>query len=182
MSELRVAARYAKSLIDLSGEQKNTDAVLNDMQAFTQTYAQHKQLQTLLRSPVITGDKKLAVLKKVFGNFNKLTLAFFDIIIRKKREFYLNAIAEGFIQQYNDLNKVLAATVKTAVEIDEKTQKEIKGFIEKATGKNVELKNTVDASLIGGLVIQMEDKLYDASVAGKLRKAKQELLNTYISK
>ena len=58
----------------------------------------------------------------------------------------------------------------------------MKSFLEKQTGKKVILETTVDPEIIGGLVIQMEDKLYDASISGKLRKAKQELLNTYISK
>jgi F-type H+-transporting ATPase subunit delta len=59
---------------------------------------------------------------------------------------------------------------------------EVKAFIEKQTGKKVILETAVNADIIGGLVIQMEDKLYDSSISGKLRKAKQELLNTYISK
>jgi F-type H+-transporting ATPase subunit delta len=72
--------------------------------------------------------------------------------------------------------------VKTAVAVSDEVIAEVRSFIEKQTGKKVILETSVNPELIGGLVIQMEDKLYDASISGKLRKAKQELLNTYISK
>ncbi|MFN5885317.1 MAG: FoF1 ATP synthase subunit delta, partial [Bacteroidota bacterium] len=72
--------------------------------------------------------------------------------------------------------------IKTAVALDEKTYAEVKDFIAKSTGKNIELKTTVQPELIGGIVVKMEDRLFDASIKGKLQQVKQELLNTYISK
>ena len=63
-----------------------------------------------------------------------------------------------------------------------KIKQQIREALEKETGKRVNLKSSVDAELIGGLIVQVEDKLFDASIAGKLRQAKKELLNTYISK
>ena len=105
-----------------------------------------------------------------------------EIVIRKKREYYLPDIAIAFIGQYNDINKITTANVKTAVAVSDEVIAEVRTFIEKQTGKKVILETSVNPELIGGLVIQMEDKLYDASISGKLRKAKQELLNTYISK
>ncbi len=183
MSEFRVANRYAKSLIDLSREQNTLEQVYQDMQVFTASLKNNVSLQALLKSPIITSDKKFAVLKKVFENhFQKVTIAFFDIVLRKNRSMFLDAIADGFIAQYNALKNITTAEVKTAAPLDEKTHNEIKTFIAKATGKNVVLKTSVDSSLIGGLVIKMEDKLFDASIKGKLQKTKQELLNTYISK
>ncbi len=88
----------------------------------------------------------------------------------------------SFIEQYNQINKITTAKIKTATTIGDQAIDEVRAFIEKQTGKKVVLETSVDPSLIGGLVIQMEDKLYDASISGKLKKAKQELLNTYISK
>ena len=91
-------------------------------------------------------------------------------------------ICEAFIAQYNEINKIATATVNTATEASAEIKAEIQNFLQQQSGKNVELNMLVDSSLIGGLMIQMEDRLYDASISGKLRKAKQQLLNTYISK
>jgi F-type H+-transporting ATPase subunit delta len=90
--------------------------------------------------------------------------------------------ASGNKKQYNEINKIATASVKTAVEASAEIKAEIKNFLQQQSGKNVELKMHVDPSLIGGVMIQMEDRLYDASISGSLRKAKQQLLNTYISK
>lgn len=183
MSEYRVAGRYAKSLIDLARERNILEAVFADMQTLKHTLENSHELDNLLKSPIINSDKKMSVLRLLFENkFNALTLSFFDIIVRKKREAYMAQIIRAFIEMYNDLNKITVATVKTAVEATEATKAQIKDFLQKQTGKTVELKTTVDKELIGGVVIQIEDKLFDASIAGKLQQAKKELLNTYISK
>lgn len=76
----------------------------------------------------------------------------------------------------------MKASVKTAYQLDQKLTEDIKHQIEKYTGKNIELKSTVDARLIGGLIIHIEDRLFDASVSGKLLRLKNDLINTYISK
>lgn len=183
MSEFRVSSRYAKSLIDLSIEQNSLDAICSDIKLLLSTIQNNSELSSLLKSPVVKGDKKMLVMTKIFGaTFNKLTMMFIEIIIRKKREMLLEPIAENFVTQYNEIKKIATATVKTAVEANAETIAEIKAFLTQQSGKNVDLKLEVDPSLIGGVMIQMEDRLYDASISGKLRKAKQELLNTYISK
>ncbi len=183
MSEQKVASRYAKALIDLSTEQNNVDVIVSDMKDFLVTLKHNSQLEVMLKSPVVTGDNKMAVLRKIFAkSYHKNTINFFALVIHKNRAFYLSVIAKVFIEQYNTLNNIMQASVKTAHAIDDKLKEEIKQFISNYSGKKVELKSTVDPKLIGGLVIQMEDKLFDASISGKLNKLKQDLLNTYISK
>lgn len=183
MSEFRVASRYAKSLIDLAIEKNVLDAIFNDITAFKQTLAQNPALLNLFKSPIVTGDKKNAVVKNIFGSsFNALTIAFFEIIIRKRRDQYLPVMVDAFMAQYRQLKGISLASVTTAVPLNAGLMAEIRSFIEKQTGNTAEIQVAVDANLIGGMVIQIGDKLYDASITGKLKKAKNNLLNTYISK
>ena|ERR1043166_6938391 len=182
MSEQRIADRYAKSLIDLSMEQKILEDILRDISVFAKTYEENRSLQTMLKSPIVQGDKKSATLKKLFPSFHKNTQAFFDILIRKRREYYLYHVARAFIEQYKEVNNIITANVTTAIPLDDQTASHVREFIEKAIGKKVTLNFKVDATLIGGLVIQINDRLFDASIASKLNKAKKELLNAYISK
>lgn len=183
MSEYRVSARYAKSILDLANEQKCIDAILADMNTFIATVASNKELRNLLSSPIINGDKKMSVLKSVFEKgFQALTISFFAIVIRKKRENLLVDIAKNFVAQYNEMHHIATATVKSAIALSEQALNEIKSHIELQTGKKVSLSTKVEADLIGGVVVQIGDRLFDASIAGKLGKLKQELLNSYISK
>ncbi len=170
-------------MIDLAIEQNKLEAIHADILAFSAAIQATPSLGKMLKSPIVQGDKKFAVIQKAFAaSFDKLTLSFMDIVIRKKREYYLPDIATAFIGQYNEINKITTAKIKTAVAVSDTVVSEVRTFIEQQTGKKVVLETAVDADLIGGLVIQMEDKLYDASISGKLKKAKQDLLNTYISK
>lgn len=183
MSEYRVAGRYAKSLLELAQERNILDTVLNDMQSFSTVLAQNSELAYVLNSPIINSDKKLAVLKQVFEkSFNPLSIQFFGIIIRKNREQFLKAIADGFIEQYNALKNIAKATVKSATALSDEVLAQITKHIEQQTGKTILLSAKVDEKLIGGLVVQVGDRLFDASIAGKLGKLKNELLNSYISK
>ena len=183
MSEIKVASRYAKALIDLSVQQNNLEVILNDMKNFLSTLKLNHQIETILKSPVIIGDDKIAILKKIFEkSFHKNTIRFFEIVVRKNRAYFLHTIANVFIEQYNKLNNIMQASVKTAQPVDQKLIDEITQFISTYSGKKIELKSSVDPKLIGGLVIQIEDKLFDASISGKLNKIKHDLLNTYISK
>lgn len=183
MSEQRVASRYAKSLLDLSKEQNVLEAVKNDITEFQRIVKENISLHTMLKSPVVNNGDKIAVLKKVFEqSFNKMTISFLAIVVRKNRSAVLESISEAFLQQYNDFNNIISATVKTAQAIDAAVTAEVTQFIEKQSGKKVALTTIIDPSLIGGLVIQIGDNLYDASISGKINKVKQNLLNTYISK
>ena len=183
MSEYRVAGRYAKSLLELAQEKNILDTVLDDMKSFSKVYAENSSLAHVLSSPVINNDKKQAVLQQLFSkSFNPLSIQFFEIIIRKNREQFLKAIADGFIEQYNALKNITKATVKSATALSDEVLAQITKHIEQQTGKTILLSAKVDEKLIGGLVVQVGDRLFDASIAGKLGKLKNELLNSYISK
>lgn len=183
MSEYKVANRYAKALIDLLQQNNTLDAGFKDMREFHSLLLKTFPLMSLLKSPIIHGHQKLAVLQAIFGkDFLKETMDFFALIIQKKREYHLQTIAEAFIEQYQLIKNIGTATVKSAIALDTKTNDEIRKFIEEFTGKKIEVTSVIDPNIIGGIIIHADNKLYDASITGGLHKAKQELLNTYISK
>lgn len=176
MSEIRIASRYAKSLIELAIEQDKLEAVTADMLLFAETCEASKELTTLLKSPVVPGYKKLKVLDAVFKGFNELTRLFMHTVVKKGREAFLPLIAKESISLYNERNNIAHASVITAVALDAKTLGDIQKMLEEKTGKKISLESKVDPGIIGGMVIRMGDSLYDASIAGKLKKIKKELV------
>jgi F-type H+-transporting ATPase subunit delta len=183
MSETRVASRYAKALLDLSREQNIVPAVHNNILSFIKVLNENHTLRSLLKNPVVTYDKKITVINKIFApSFESLTIKFFELMLRKTRGQYLPDTASAFIDQYNELNNIAKATVRTAAKLSEKAVKEIEQKIASALNKTIILEQEVDPSIIGGVWLKMGDRLYDGSIKGKLQKAKKELLNTYISK
>ena len=103
----RAAARYAKSIIQLSIEQDILDLVKADMDLIRSTCAGSKELVLLLESPIVKADKKLAVLNAVFGSkLSALTNKFITILTSKGRESLIDDIAIAFEDLYLELNNV----------------------------------------------------------------------------
>jgi len=182
MVETKVAKRYAKSLLDLAKEKGAIDAINNDMKLFTDVIKENHDLLLLLENPIISGDKKLAILHQIFRNkIDKITSSFFEIVVKKGREKYLNQIAKDFINQYKTLKGIQSAEIISAVGLDDKLRKQVYDIIRKSTNSEIELVEKVNKDLIGGFVLRVGDKQYDASISSSLRKLTQAFSkNPYI--
>ncbi len=184
MADTKVAKRYAKSLIDLSNEQKVMDAVNNDMKLFVDVCKNNRDFTMLLSNPIIDSSKKLKIITGVFADkVNKMTMSFFTIVVKKGRESYLYDIAKAFLSQYKVLKGIQTAEVVSAVGLDDTLRKKIYDLVRKGSNSEVELIERVDKALIGGFILRLDDKQYDASVASDIRKLAQSFTsNPYIKK
>lgn len=183
MRNPRLASRYAKSLLDLAIEQNVLDAVLADMQLMQKASADSRELVLMLRSPILTPDKKVHILTAIFGGkIHTLTQRFIELLVRKGREFFLPEMTAAFIDQYKVYKKIHVVKLTTAFELDD----ELKSFIESKVKLSIpegsiELETEVDTDLIGGFVLQVGDKLFDASVLRDLNDIKKQFTkNEYI--
>jgi len=184
MSDIRVASRYAKSLIDLAQEKGCLDEVHADMLSFSKVCSENRELVSLFNSPIVKSTKKLNVLNAIFsGKVNALTLAFFKIITQKGREQALPAIAAEVCAQYNELKGIQQAVVITATPLNDELRNEFKQLVVKSTGKSVDLTEKVDKDLIGGYILRIADKQIDESIKSKLNNIKVKFSsNPFISK
>ena len=184
MSDLRVASRYARSLIELSAERGQAEQVHTDMKLVHATVQQNRQLSLTLGNPIINAEKKLTILKAIFGDkVSALTITFFELVTRKGRAPLLFATASEFHEQYLRSQGIDNASVTTAIPFTEEMRAGFKTLIKTKTGKTVELREIVDPSIIGGYILQAGDEQIDESVAGKLAQIKLKLTDTsYIPK
>ncbi len=184
MIETKVAKRYAKSLLDLSKERGVLEAVMEDMKLLASVCENNKDLSLLLGSPIINADKKLTILKKVFaGKMNTLSISFFEIITKKGRESHLEGIAKEFIRLYKEFKGIQTAIVTSAIGLDDKLRSDVFKIIKESLNSEIELLEKVDKNLIGGFVLRVGDKQYDASIQSELRQLRQELVDTsYVRK
>lgn len=185
MVEERIGYRYAKSIFDLAKEQNLLDEVKGDMDLLHTVCEQNKDFVLMLKSPLIQVDKKRKVLNQIFGdNFSsKLTPLLIEIVLKKHREAYIDFIAEGYIRLYDVEKHLSHVTIVSAKEMDQAQLDQIKTIVEKQTGDTVDLIVKIDPALIGGFTLKIGDKLFDGSIASRLRKVKQDFeKNTYIKK
>lgn len=183
MSVSRIATRYAKPLLDLALENNKLDIVVSDIETF-QKALKNRDLYLLMKSPIIKFDKKLDIVSAIFkGKVDDLTFSFVELMINKGRENVFPEIVDAFIAQYKVYKKITSVTLITAKpllksELDSIKSKLINSDI---TDESIEVTEKVDPSIIGGFVIKIGDKLYDASVIHKLDQLKKKLSsNDYV--
>jgi F-type H+-transporting ATPase subunit delta len=185
MADQRVAARYAKSLLDLGKEMGTLSAVKDDMDLLSKTMAESRELRLLLRNPIVKHDKKLAILKAIFeGKVSDMTLRFFTILTEKNRESAIEGIGPEFLAQYNVMQGVQSAEVTSATPLTAVARLEIRKLVTQQTGlTDVQLTEKVDPELIGGFILRVGDNQIDDSVRTSLRRMRTSLQeNSYQSK
>lgn len=179
MAVATVAARYAKSLLDLAQERGLIETIHKDMQFFKETVAKNRPLLLMMKNPIVRAEKKNNIIKAVFENrLDAMTMAFFQIIAKKNREAILDAIAEEFINQYNKLNHIERATVITTVPLTPVLREKFKAMVLQTTGgKVVELEEKIDNKLIGGYILRLGDRQVDESLRSQLNDLRLQFLN-----
>lgn len=181
MRNTRATLRYAKSLLELAKEQETLDACRSDMSVIVAICQESRELTLLLKSPVVKTDKKLSIINEIFSSFSPLSLAFINLITKKKREALLLDIAERFLLLYKIDQGIESAVLTTAVPLDDDTRTKVLNFIKKQGVNQVDLLEKVDQNLIGGAILRLGDKQLDASVARQIKDLKQSFnKNLYI--
>ena len=174
MAGARAAIRYAKALLNLATDSKTAEVVNKDMKLIADTLAESKDLSEALLSPVISSSIKKSTLLEVFKNTDKSTSSLIDTLVANNRIDILGDVASKYNQLFDESKGIEVATVTTAVELSADLKKKVLAKAKELTGKNVEVENIIDESILGGFILRIGDVQYNASVANQLNKLKQE--------
>ena len=130
-----------------------------------------------MESPVISASDKTKIFNAMFGDkFQKLTSDFFEVLVKNKREGFLKIICMDYLGFYAKKKNIKKVVITSASELDNETSEKIALIVKNQDQTaTVELSQKTDADIIGGLIIQIDDKVYDASVRTQLKKVKEKL-------
>jgi F-type H+-transporting ATPase subunit delta len=184
MQNPRLAARYAKSLLDIAQEQNAVEPVLNDIKLILQICESNTDFVSMLRSPIIKADKKVAIINAILGSkIEKVTAAFINLIINKGREYFMPEIAAAYVSQYKAFKDIYSVTLTTAIPLSsEMTQAITQKITAALAGKTIDLESIVDPDIIGGFTLTVGDKEFDASIKRDLADIKNQFTkNLYIA-
>jgi F-type H+-transporting ATPase subunit delta len=177
MSADKLAKRYAKSLFDEVTPVGKLDVVKNDMDLLQNTIHSSRELQLFLKSPVISSDKKKAVLNNLFSDkVSAESSHLFSLLLDKGREGFFGEIAQAFLKMYNQYRNITVAKVTTAIPLDAETKAKIeKTILAKIGPTDLQIVSIVDPSIMGGFIIDLGDRVYNASVRFRLATIANEL-------
>ena len=173
----RAAIRYAKAILETALSSGKANQVNDDMKSIIAAVNSSADLKDFLASPIITSEVKMNVLSEVFGSVQADTKSLFRLLQENKRFEILEAIATQFNAQFDEMNGVEVAKVTTAFPITADLEAKILAKATSISTKKITIQNTVDPSIIGGFILRIGDKQYNASVSNRLQELKREFSN-----
>lgn len=166
-----ISQRYAKALFGLSLEMKKLERIKEDVELVLSVTKENPEFMRLLKSPTIPAGKKNTIIAAIFkGHLDELTFKFLQLVTRKEREVFLLDICSSFIRLYKAHHNIVSIKLTSSEKIDEETRKSLIKLLTDDTNSVVDLTEEIDESIIGGFVLTMDDKKYDASIKRQLEK------------
>ena len=171
----RAALRYAKALLTITNEANTTAEVNNDMLLIASTIDNSKELQAFLNNPISKAEEKLNIITALFGDkINVSTKNVINLLVSKKRLPLLSFVAKQYTSLFEKSQGVEVAKITTAIALTDALKDQVFNKVKSLTSKEVTVENIIDESIIGGFILQVGDKQYDASISGKLGNLKRE--------
>lgn len=180
MADLAIARRWATAFLDLAAEEGKIDELGSEL---SKTWAAFEGAGAgALSNPVFTYEERREVLDAILkkGKITGLTANLLRLLLEKGRFGLLGDLAELYRTNADERAGRMRVVVETAFPLTPQLEGEIRASLEKVTGRSVVLEPTVDASLIGGLVAHVGDKVYDASVRTRLRELSHRLTSSQV--
>lgn len=164
-----VGPTYAKALFELGVETNELEATFYDFKEFNQICKENPKFLELLINPKISLIEKKEMIDDIFKeDSNKNLINFLKILIERRRMFYISDIFNEYEQMYNEHFNIKHVIVTSAVELKADEVERLKQNLHKSTGSEIILQTKVNSSLIGGIQIQIGEKLIDASTKKRI--------------
>ncbi len=174
----QVVDPYAEALMSIAQERNLTDNFGEIMRNLANLLEESPELQGLLENPLISSDDKKAVLQRIVGNTNEYLQSFLKVLVDRRRVMFLELVCKKYLEILRDLNNAVLAEVTSATELDESQKRAISDKVKSITGAtSVEIKTSIDADLIGGVIIKVGSQVLDASIQGQLRRISYSLMS-----
>ena len=171
------AKEYSRALFELAEESGKTDAVLADINLAKAAFEQNPDYKNLLDTPALAKDEKLSLIDEAFAGIDLYALNLVKILCERHSVHIFGDIAQAFSDLYDESRGIERVDAITAVSMSDSQLGAMKNKLEAITGKTVIIKNTVDSSILGGVVLRYSGVQLDGSIKTRLDDFKKSLSN-----
>ena len=178
MENFKVSMRYAKALFTVAKDEGKSKEVLSDLMAIVKLINTSSDFKLLIHSPVIALSKKQKIFEEIFKNklSTTLTYKFIMLLVSKHREYCIKGICRCFDILFNEDNGRIACQIISVRELSQDAKKRVIAFIEQHTKLTAVPEYLLEADLIGGIKIKIDNWVYDATMQNRLKVLKHTLL------
>jgi len=171
-----VSKRYAYALFEAGLELNKLKEFKEDFSSVTLVFLKETGLRKVLLHPKVSRDEKKELLKNIFyGRISEEVLNFLYVLVDKRRENAIERINKEFLKLFNEHENIIEVTAVTSVLINDNIKNKLRITLENKLNKRVQLKNVVDRSIIGGVLLSIGNKVIDGTVKGKLKEMEKSI-------
>lgn len=171
-----ISRRYADALFNASLKINEVDTVYSDLGELSDKMESNREFRYFMLTPRIKKSRKIELISRLFtGRFSDITLNFLYLLMEKRRQEYIRRIFQYYKNLYDKHHNRMEIKTIAPVELTDVEKEKISDVLADVTGKEVTLMSVVDHSLIGGLVTQIGNKVYDDSIKGHLELIRKEM-------
>jgi len=160
---------YARALLDVIGAEGDADRLSDELFRVAQAFAESEELQGTLGNSSVPFEAKQGIVTDLIGKrASAVTVSLVNMLVGVNRLKDFPAISKRMLDLAAEAQGSIVAEVRSAIELDEPTKDRLAAKLSEVTGRAVKLNVVMDPTVVGGLVAQVEDTLFDGSVRNRL--------------
>ncbi len=178
MAVNEIARVYAASLVEVGQENKILDQIEEEMKAVSDIYNEDRDFRLFITSPGFSKESKKEIIDKVFSKtVSEYMVNLLNLLIENDRQSFINDINTALTELIDEVNNRLRIDVVTADNLDKDSLKRITEELKKKYNKDVIINEDKDESILGGIIIKIDDLVIDGSLIKDLKNIRTNLLN-----
>lgn len=180
MIETPIVKRYVEALFAVAKKNNKVDLIFDDLNLISDTYNKNFNFEKVLSTPVIALETKKNILFDLFfDKVDRFTFNFLCLIIDKRREKIIGAVASEYEKLMFEDKNMVSAVVESVIPLGDAELEIIRRSLEANTDKYVLIsKNVINKSIIGGVRVTLGDNVFDGSISARIRDLKEILVNS----
>ena len=172
-----VVRRYAAALLEAAAESQISNQVGQDVERLAAVLRQSPELISRLSNRLLSASAQQSLLEALFaGRVEQLTLNFLRLLAERRRAALLPAVLDAFLALADAQEGKAVGQLRSAVELSAEQVEQVRQRLTAYTGKQVRLQIQVDKTLKGGLIAQVGDTVFDASLNTQLQRLCRRLV------
>lgn len=181
MASNEVANVYAGALLDLAQSKDAVSQMEEELAFVAELASSDRDLMLYLNSPGISSDSKKAFIDKAFsGELSEIIVNFLKVLIDNDRQSEIPSINESMVDLIDDINNRQRVSLISSSKLDDGLKNKIIKALEDKLQKSVIIDEIVDESILGGIVIKIDDLVIDGSLVKDLKKLREKLINSKV--
>ena len=167
---------YASALFAVASAEGAMEAVEDELFKVARALEANDQLRTALTDEAIPVERRQGIVEDLLGGrAHPVTTALVSFVVGAGRAKDLPDIVDALVKRAAEQRQQAVAEVRTAMPLSEEQKQRLAEALSKRTGKNVDVRVIIDPSVLGGVVAQIGDEVYDGSVRHRLNQLREVL-------